>query len=131
MSKSHKDLEIYNEALNLFFETHKTSLKLPKYELYELGSQIRRSADSIVSNIVEGYGRGKYKQEFLRFLTFSHASCLETQCHLEKLQEIYPDLKKEFQELLKKYDILGAKIYKFTQYVTKNWNTPLEPKTEN
>ena len=59
MSKSHKDLEIYNDALNLFFETHKTSLKLPKYELYELGSQIRRSADSMVSNIVEGYGRGK------------------------------------------------------------------------
>ena len=40
-------------------------------------------------------------------------------------------LKEEFQELLKKYDILGAKIYKFTQYVSKNWNNPLEPKTNN
>jgi len=32
-----------------------------------LGSQIRRSADSVVSNIVEGYGRRMYKAEYVRF----------------------------------------------------------------
>ncbi len=52
--KSYKDLEIYSMSLYLFYKTHQISLKLPKYELYELGSQIRRSADSVPTNIVEG-----------------------------------------------------------------------------
>jgi len=41
---------------------------LPKFEMYEEGSQIRRSAKSVAANIVEGYGRRRYKQEFIRFL---------------------------------------------------------------
>lgn len=72
--KSYKDLDIYNISFELFIETHKASFLLPKYELYELGSQLRRSADSVNSNIVEGYGRKKYKQDFLKFLTHSHSS---------------------------------------------------------
>jgi len=72
--KIYKDLEIYNLSLSLFFKTHAVSLKLPKYELYELGSQIRRSSDSVVTNSVEGYGRRRYKQDFIKFLTYSHAS---------------------------------------------------------
>lgn len=44
-------------SLNLFYKTHQIFLQLSKYELYELGSQIRRSSDSVPTNIVEGYGR--------------------------------------------------------------------------
>ncbi len=71
---SYKDLDIYKIALTLFYEVHPSSLLLPKHELYELGSQLRRSSDSVVSNIVEGYGRKRYKAEFIRFLVFSHSS---------------------------------------------------------
>ena len=49
---SYKDLDIYKISLSLFYEVHPMSLKLPKHELYELGSQLRRSSDSIVTNIV-------------------------------------------------------------------------------
>jgi four helix bundle protein len=52
--KSYKDLERYNLSLSLFYKMHAVSLKLLKYELYELGSQIRRASDSVVTNIVEG-----------------------------------------------------------------------------
>jgi four helix bundle protein len=79
--KSYKDLDIYTISIGLFLSLHPKTLKLPKYELYELGSQLRRSSDSIVSNIVEGYGRRRYKAEFIRFLVFSHGSCLETINH--------------------------------------------------
>lgn len=41
--KSYKDLEIYRLAYDLAIEIHKMSLKLPAYELYEQGSQIRKS----------------------------------------------------------------------------------------
>jgi four helix bundle protein len=120
--KSYKDLDIYTLALALFYRTHHVSLQLPKYELYELGSQIRRSSDSVVTNIVEGYGRKKYKMDFVKFLTYSHASNLETICHLEKLIVLYPEQSIELILLQKEYDILGAKLFCFLRYVENNWN---------
>ncbi len=121
--KSHEDLDIYKISLALFYEIHKSSLQLPKYELYELGSQIRRSADSVNSNIVEGYGRKRYKADFIKFLVYSHASCLETKAHLIKLKHIYISLLPDVDRFISYYDILGAKIYNFIQYVESNWKT--------
>jgi four helix bundle protein len=125
MTKSYVDLEIYKIAMELFIETHHLTLRLPKFELYELGSQIRRSSESIVTNIVEGYGRRKYKQEFIKFLIYSEASNAETKCHFEKLIRLYPDLSSEAITLLRKYDQLGGMIFKFKQYVQKNWLTDI------
>jgi four helix bundle protein len=119
--KSYKDLDIYIISMDLFLSLHPKTLKLPKYELYELGSQLRRSSDSIVSNIVEGYGRRRYKAEFIRFLVFSHGSCLETINHIYKITVLYPDLKQEFGSLMPMYENLGGKIFNFIIYVDKNW----------
>ena len=119
--KSYKDLDIYNIGLDLFLKVHPNSLKLPKYELYELGSQLRRSSDSVVSNIVEGYGRRRYKADFIRFLVFSHASCLETIGHINKIMLLYPDLKADFELLIQSYENLGRKIFNFIKYVEQNW----------
>ncbi|MDM7917959.1 MAG: four helix bundle protein, partial [Methanosarcina sp.] len=79
---SYKDLEIYKLAYKLSIKVHKESLKLPLFELYEQGSQVRRSSKSVRDNIVEGFGRRKYKAEYVKFLTYSIASCDETTNHL-------------------------------------------------
>lgn len=118
---SYKDLDIYKISLSLFYEVHPMSLQLPKYELYELGSQLRRSADSVVTNIVEGYGRSAYKAEFIRFLTFSWASCLETINHLEKIKHLYGNLFNK--DVISSYEVLSAKIYSFIKYVEQHWKT--------
>lgn len=65
--KSYRDLEIYQSAYQLAIQVRKMTLTLPAYELYEQGSQVRRSTKSIKDNIVEGYGRNRYKQDFIRF----------------------------------------------------------------
>jgi len=118
--KSYKDLEIYQSSYNLALEIHRLSLSLPKYELYEQGSQIRRSSKSIKDNIAEGFGRRRYKDEFIRFLIFSQSSCDETISHLNMISDLH------FQEnplstLITEYDILGKKINKYIQYVESNW----------
>ena len=118
---SYKSLDIYNMALDLFFKIHPLSLKLPSYERYEQGSQIRRSADSIVSNIVEGYGRRMYKAEYIRFLIFAHSSNDETINHIVKIKTLYPNLKDELQLIEDDYNLLGGKINRYIQYVQKNW----------
>ncbi len=72
---SYKTLEVWQLARGLVVEVHRMTIeKLPKFEMYEEGSQIRRSVKSVRSAIVEGYGRRAYKQEFIRFLTYAIAS---------------------------------------------------------
>jgi len=120
---NYQDLDIYKISLSLFYEVHSASLLLPKYELYELGSQLRRSAESVNSNIVEGYGRNRYKNEFIRFLVFAHSSCLETKGHLIKINHLYNGLIPEIERYIADYDNLGAKIFNFIKYVEQNWKT--------
>ena len=121
--KSYKDLEVYNLGLELFYLSHSYSLQLPKYEMYELGSQLRRSSDSVPTNIVEGYGRKRYKADFIKFLTYSWASCLETVFHIEKITKLYPDVIPNHKELINRYNELSAKIFNFIKYVEENWKT--------
>jgi four helix bundle protein len=118
---SYKKLQLWQNARELVVDIHKMSLnKLPSYELYEEGSQIRRSVKSIKSNIVEGYGRRRYKQDYVRFLTYSIASCDETTDHLETLYQT-ESLKDEalFNDLHNRLQILGKKINRFLQSVEK------------
>jgi len=71
--KSYTDLEIYQMAYELALEVHKLTMTLPKFELYEQGSQVRRSSKRIKDTIAEGFGRRRYKDEFVRFLIFAHS----------------------------------------------------------
>ena len=118
--RSFKDLEIYRLANRLAVEIHRMSLKLPKFEMYEVGSQIRRASKSIKTNIVEGFGRRRYKQEFIRFLTFSQASCDETRDHLDTLYETRSLKNKSmYRRYSEEYELLGKKIGAFLRSVDK------------
>jgi len=116
--QSYKDLEIYKKAHKLAIEIHQMSLKLPNFELYEEGSQIRKSSKSVKNNIVEGFGRRRYKQEFIKFLTYSLASCDETRDHLNTLYET-ESLKdaKKYEYFCEEYDHLGKMISNFIKSV--------------
>ena len=119
--KNYKDLEIYSLSFELAIKVHKLSLSLPKFELYEEGSQVRRSSKSITANIVEGYGRKRYKADFIKFLIYSHSSCDETILHLSFIKETNNTFKVSIDELINNYNILGGKINSFIQYVEKEW----------
>ncbi len=97
-------------------------MTLPKYEMFEQGSQVRRSSKSIKDNIAEGFGRRRYKDEFVRFLIFAHASCDEAISQLTMINEIYFE-NNGLTGLLEEYELLGGKINKFIQYVEENWKT--------
>lgn len=102
----------------LAIEIHAMSLMLPKFEMYEEGSQIRKSSKSIKSTIVEGFGRRRYKPEFVKFLTYSLASCDETRDHLDTIYETKSlKDKKLYEYFSNEYDVLGKKIRAFTNSV--------------
>jgi four helix bundle protein len=112
---SYRQLDVWQLARVASIDIHQMTLtQLPKFELYEGGSQIGRSCKSVRSNIVEGYGRRRYKQEFIHFLTFAIASNDEMTDHLECLFET-KSLKDEalFNTLHGKLDELGKKLNRF------------------
>ena len=115
---NYKDLEIWQLAREVVIEIHKMSLNLPKFEMFEEGNQIRRSSKSTKSNIVEGYGRRNYKNEYIRYITFALASNDETLDHLENLYETGSLANKDFyDDIHNKIEILGKKINRFLQSV--------------
>jgi four helix bundle protein len=83
--KTHKDLDVWKESIDLAKNMYKLTGQFPKEELYNLTSQIRRCAVSIPSNIAEGAAR-KSKKEFINFLYVALGSCaeLETQLIISK-----------------------------------------------
>ncbi len=85
--KCYRDLEIYIESNKLAIKVQKIALSLLKFELYEEGSQIRRSSKAVTSLVVEGYGRKRCMADFIKYLVYSHAACDETMVHLEFLYE--------------------------------------------
>ena len=129
---SYRDLEVWQLARGLTVEIYRMTLDaLPKYEQYEEGSQIRRSMKSVRSNLVEGYGRRRYKQDYIRFLTIALASCDETTDHLEMLHETGSLQDEElFHTLHKDLQTLGKKLNLFLQAVERTHQSVREEQEE-
>lgn len=121
LNMSYKNLEIWQLSREIVSEIHEMTLyKLPKFEMYEVENQIRRSYKSIKSNIVEGYGRRYYKQEFIHHLIIALASNDETIDHLETLYETKSLIdENEFSQIHSKLEMLGKKLNSFIQSVEK------------
>lgn len=78
-----QDLKCWQLARRLMIEVHQVAGRLPSHERYDLASQMRRSAKSVMANIAEGYGRYHYLDK-LRFFYISWLSGRDDQshCHL-------------------------------------------------
>ncbi len=129
---SYKKLEIWQIANELVIKIHSMTLhELPAFEMYEEGSQIRRSSKSVKSLIVEGFGRRAYKQDFLRFLINGIASNDETIDHLENLFNTESLKNKQlYNELHINLEILGRKLNNFVNAVLEKHNVAQEPEAE-
>ncbi|MBZ9628794.1 four helix bundle protein [Psychroflexus sp. CAK57W] len=118
---SYRKLEIWQLARDLTIDVHKMAMQLPKFEMYEEASQIRRSMKSVRSNIVEGYGRRRYTNDYIRFIIYALSSNDETIDHLEILYET-DSLKDRglYENLHERLQRLGIKINNFLQVLEKS-----------
>ncbi len=89
---SHRDLLVWQKAVDLALEIYAICRSLPESERFGLIAQLRRAAVSVASNIAEGYGRGS-TADYIRFLRAARGSLYEidTQlliaCRLEYVQQ--------------------------------------------
>jgi four helix bundle protein len=90
--------------------------------MFEVGSQLRRSSKSVPANIVDGYGRKRYKADFIKHLVISHSECDETLFHLNmafKTGSFQNEVK--FTELTQGYMELSKKLNKFIRGVDREF----------
>jgi four helix bundle protein len=80
-------LVLWQKAMQLAFEVHQATLKLPRHETFGLAAQIRRAAVSIPSNVAEGAGR-RTTREFIAFLHIARGSLSELETQLLLAQSV-------------------------------------------
>ncbi len=130
--QGHKKLEVYRLAHRLAVDVHSMSLELPKHEMYEEGSQIRRSSKSVSAQIVEGFALRKNKNEFLQYLNRAFASAVETLEHIDLLYEtkslndesVYINLRNGYQSLCRM-------LFRFIQSVNEEHTKPFYLKDDS
>lgn len=80
MSKvqSHRDLIVWQKAMDLAVLVYQLTERLPKTEQYRVVAQITRAAASVPANIAEGHARGSAR-DYAHFLAISKGSLMETE----------------------------------------------------
>ena len=79
--RTFEDLEVYKAARGFRVSMYGVNRRLPGFEKFELGSQIRRAAVSLTNNIAEGHGRFHFLDQ-IKFMLQARGS----------LQELIDDL---------------------------------------
>ena len=74
--RTFEDLEVYQVAREFRKKMYAVTRRLPDFEKYDLGSQIRRAAVSLTNNMAEGHGRFHYPDQ-IRFFLHSRGSLEE------------------------------------------------------
>lgn len=95
---------------------HAVALKLPKYEQYDLASQIRRACKSIPANIAEGYGRKRSAKEFQMFLSTALGSATELEVHLKVAKALEYISTEEADALIAECQVIGKMLYRLIQH---------------
>ena len=105
-------LEVWKLADELAFQVYKLTKNFPKEEIFGITSQIRRSALSIPTNVVEGYSR-KGDKELARFINISLGSLAETKYLLYFSNRLGYVRGQDYKKLKADFDVLGKLLWKF------------------
>lgn len=120
-----RSLRVYQLSHQLGVKIHKMTLGLPKFEVYEEGSQIRRCSKRVSASIVEGYALRKYKAEYLHYLFRAYGSAEENVEHFDYLwdtgsltdESAYRALREECLDL-------NRQLFRFIQGVEREHDRP-------
>ena len=107
---NHKDLILWQKAMDLAVVVHESCTTLPRSETYGLVSQLRRAATSIPSNIAEGYAR-RSKKEYIYFLHVTRGSMAELETQLLLAQRVGYLPESEAADLQVRIDEVGRILH--------------------
>ncbi|MEX0290584.1 MAG: four helix bundle protein [Flavobacteriaceae bacterium] len=97
-------MEVWNLSINLSLQIYKLTLTFPEIEKFSLIQQLRRSATSVPTNLVEGISRDSFKEQ-ARFTTIAYGSlmeCLNLLVIAHKLDYFKEDVYGELRDIINK-----------------------------
>jgi four helix bundle protein len=81
--QSHKELHVWQDAMDGAMEIYAISKTFPPDEKYSLVDQIRRSSRSVAANLAEAWRKRRYEAAFKSKLNDAEAEASETQTWIE------------------------------------------------
>jgi four helix bundle protein len=79
--RSHRDLIVWQKAMDLAVEVYRLSKGFPNDELYRLTSQLTRAIISVPANVAEGHARATAK-DYAQFPAIAKGSLAEAETFL-------------------------------------------------
>jgi four helix bundle protein len=76
--ESHRDLIVWQKAMDLSVAVYGLTARFPSTENYRLTAQLTRAVVSVAANIAEGHARSTAK-DFANFLAIARGSLAETE----------------------------------------------------
>lgn len=116
------ELEVWKLSHQLTLKVYEVSKQFPSYENFGLTSQVRRSAASVPTNIVEGRSR-QYKKEFIQFLYVAKGSLEETNYHLSLAKDLKYINNKVYLELAAICKRIKMMLYKLIKSLRDRYST--------
>lgn len=114
-----EDLEVYKKLLKLVLEINDLTLTFPRFELYELGSQLRRSSNSAPANLAEGFDN-KHTNIYTECIARSQGEIREIKHHLTVTFAKKYLSEKKLQYFLNGYEECSKMLYGLEKSLLKN-----------
>ena len=116
-----QDLDVYRRLVVLHLEIHRETLSFPRFEMYELGSQIRRSSNSIPANLAEGWNN-KHSMMYLEGINRGESELRETKHHLWIAHQKGYLEKERYTELFDRYDGCARMLHRLKEAIARSVN---------
>lgn len=98
-------MEVYQKLCDLHIEVNELTFTLPKFELFELGSQVRRASNSAPANVAEGWNN-KHVNMYLEGINRALGETRETRETRETKHHLKMAFRKGYVEEIKLTDLV-------------------------
>jgi four helix bundle protein len=114
-----EELDVYNLSQSFSDSVWFMVEKWENFPKFGIGKQITNAADSISSNIAEGYGR-YFIKENINFCFYSRGSILETKNWLQKSVRRNLLSQEEYDRLMMQLEIIHKKLNGYIKVIKEN-----------
>ncbi len=117
MAKKLEELLVYQKAVQAG-DAISALLKLPGFRNeWKLTGQLGDAADSVQSNIAEGFGRSN--RQFMQFLDYARGSANEVRAHLATAGGRGCITSKSQRVMDERYEVIGKMLTRLIQYLRR------------
>lgn len=111
-----EDLDVYQRLVKLVMKVHTLTMSFPRFEMYELGSQLRRSSNSVAANLAEGFGN-KHTNIYTEGISRAQGEIRETKHHLRVAFQKGYCQKEIFHQLIDEFEICSRMLFRLEEAI--------------